>query len=109
MVFTTQQLAMKIQLSKHQYLTTTHDISLAWAGLGAALMSLRGQWRLRVSLWQVLTIVIYLTCIALLHVSIPTLVSTSLWTRSTRAQASVAVLNRHKHRKPSYDQQTCAP
>lgn len=82
MVLTTQQLAMRIQLSRYQYLTTTHDISLAWAGLGAALMSLWRQWKLQVSAVQVLGVAIYLTSVALLHVTIPTLVRGALMRRN---------------------------
>ena len=75
MVVTTQQLAMKIQLSRFQYLTTTHDVALAWSGLGASLVSLWRQARLPVSLWQVMTVAVYLGCIAVLHITLPTLVS----------------------------------
>ena len=75
MIVTTQQLAIRIHLSRKQYVTTTHDVALAWSGLGAAVMSLWRQHTLPASVWQVLTIAIYLGSIAILHITIPTLVS----------------------------------
>lgn len=80
MVVTTQLLAMRILLSRYQYLTTTHDVALAWSGLGASLVSLTKQIRLPVSFRHVLPVALYLGCMAVLHITIPTLVSCVLLT-----------------------------
>ena len=75
MIATTQQLAIRINLARKQFVTTTHDVAFAWSGLGAAVMSLWRQHTLAASVWQVLTITVYLGSIAILHITIPTLVS----------------------------------
>ncbi|KIJ64350.1 hypothetical protein HYDPIDRAFT_28794 [Hydnomerulius pinastri MD-312] len=69
MVAATQQLAFRRNLLQRQTLTATHDKFGAWTGLGAALLSVWGQTRFASAFWGVLTVTLYLSGIAVLHVT----------------------------------------
>lgn len=73
LVFITQRLALFASLSQRQKLTTAHDISEAWAGLGAAVLTLWQQTKIAASPRAVILVFLYLTCISVLHVASPTI------------------------------------
>ena len=73
LVFITQQLAIPAILTKHHYLTTVHDISQAWTGIGAAVYSLWQQTKLVSSILPMLGVMIYLACISTLHIASSTI------------------------------------
>lgn len=50
-------------------LTSLHDMSCAWTGVGSAAFSLLQQRRVRVSFWMTFCITVYLACISTLHIS----------------------------------------
>ena len=66
---------MHADLLTGQTLTTVHDKSSAWYGLGSALTSLYQQTKFRSSLVGVASIVVYLFCVFVLHITIPSMFS----------------------------------
>ncbi|KAK7689573.1 hypothetical protein QCA50_007365 [Cerrena zonata] len=77
LVYTTQQLSLRRNLCRQQYLTVTHDTAAAWNGFGAALMALFAQRTTSVSVRPLSPIIIYLGCLVVLHITIPTVFSTT--------------------------------
>ena len=73
LVVITQKLATQGMLLKPQTLTATHDESVAWSGLGSALLVLLKQTRIPASVLGTLLIAIYLIGISVLHISTPSL------------------------------------
>ncbi|KIK40917.1 hypothetical protein CY34DRAFT_806710 [Suillus luteus UH-Slu-Lm8-n1] len=73
LVFITQQLAMSSALIRRLKLTTIHDVSSAWAGLGSALSSVWKQTSIPASLWATAAVTTYLVCISVLHITSSTL------------------------------------
>ncbi|KAG2132183.1 hypothetical protein BD769DRAFT_579758 [Suillus cothurnatus] len=73
LVFLTQQVAISRALVCRLKLTTIHDISNAWAGLGSALSSIWKQTRIPASLWATTAVTTYLVCISVLHITSSTL------------------------------------
>ncbi|KAF8547830.1 hypothetical protein OG21DRAFT_840133 [Imleria badia] len=71
LVFMTQRLALSASLSRRQKLTITHDISAAWSGLGAAILTLWQQTNITASTSATISVFLYLTCISVLHVASP--------------------------------------
>ena len=67
----TQRLALSTSLSRRQKLTTTHDISEAWNGLGAAILTLWQQTKIAASASATISVFLYLACISVLHVASP--------------------------------------
>ncbi|KAG2089818.1 hypothetical protein BD769DRAFT_419917 [Suillus cothurnatus] len=65
---------MSRALVRRLKLTTIHDISNAWAGLGSALSSICKQTRKPASLWATIAVTTYLLCISVLHVTSSTLI-----------------------------------
>ncbi|EKM52147.1 uncharacterized protein PHACADRAFT_151151 [Phanerochaete carnosa HHB-10118-sp] len=68
----TQSLAFRSDLYVRQTLTSLHDKSNAWLGLGAACGSLWDQFKLRAAMVGVVYITVYLLGVWLLHITIPT-------------------------------------
>ncbi|KAJ6474834.1 hypothetical protein C8R45DRAFT_1010680 [Mycena sanguinolenta] len=66
---------MRRNLGVKKTLTAAHDCISAWAGLGSALATLLNQVFVPASVFGTLNIVGYLACIAVLHISIPTILS----------------------------------
>ncbi|KAG2110035.1 hypothetical protein BD769DRAFT_1365273 [Suillus cothurnatus] len=105
LVFLTQRLAMSRALVRRLKLTTIHDISGAWTGLGSALSGVWKQTRTPASLWATTAVTTYLICVSVLHItsstllqlqtfnsSITTNVSTMLgWINMTNIQNPVAL------------------
>ncbi|KAF8552335.1 hypothetical protein OG21DRAFT_151999 [Imleria badia] len=73
LVFMTQRLVLSASLSRRQKLTTIHDVSAAWGGLGAALLTLWQQTKIAASVPATLSVFLYLICISGLHVASPTI------------------------------------
>ncbi|KAF7334800.1 hypothetical protein MSAN_02366600 [Mycena sanguinolenta] len=60
---------------EYSFLTTTHDKTLAWIGIGSAISTLWEQVKLPGSPLEIVYIFIYLAAICLLHIATPALVS----------------------------------
>ncbi|KAG1736318.1 hypothetical protein EDB19DRAFT_1910270 [Suillus lakei] len=73
LVFLTQRLAMSRALVRRLKLTSIHDISGAWAGLGSALSSVCKQTGIPASLWATTAVTAYLVCISVLHITSSTI------------------------------------
>ncbi|KAH7904351.1 hypothetical protein BJ138DRAFT_931006 [Hygrophoropsis aurantiaca] len=69
LVFATQRLALSYNFSRRQKLTSIHDISEAWIGIGAALSGLWDQIRIKTSMRATIAITIYLLSISVLHIT----------------------------------------
>ncbi|EIW84523.1 hypothetical protein CONPUDRAFT_135900 [Coniophora puteana RWD-64-598 SS2] len=74
LVYTTQRLATRRAFKQRQTLTALHDQMSAWAGLGSAVISLFNQFDLAAAILGTGTIVSYLTLIAIIHITTPTLI-----------------------------------
>ncbi|KAF7349135.1 Retrovirus-related Pol polyprotein from transposon TNT 1-94 [Mycena venus] len=86
LVFLTQKLALQRRMGL-KTLTAVHDSISAWAGLGSALATLFNQVYVPASVLGTLSIVGYLGCISVLHISIPAILSVEAFSRT----ASVAI------------------
>ncbi|KAH7922483.1 hypothetical protein BV22DRAFT_1037445 [Leucogyrophana mollusca] len=95
MVAVAQQLALNRNLLRCQTLTATHDQSGAWTGLGAALLSLFRQLRVPAAVWGVLSVTLYLICVAILHVSSSSLFNLEVFnaTYQTSTQTTLGMPN----------------
>ena len=69
----TQSLTSSASLSRRQKLTTTHDVSQAWGGLGTSILTLWQQTKIAASPCAVILVFLYLTCISVLHVASSTI------------------------------------
>ncbi|KAG2110063.1 hypothetical protein BD769DRAFT_1642821 [Suillus cothurnatus] len=91
LVFLTQRVAMSRVLEHRLKLTTIHDISSAWAGLGSALSGLCKQTRIPASLWAIIAVTIYLVCISVLHVTSSTLLQFQTFNSSITTNISTTL------------------
>ncbi|KAG2125723.1 hypothetical protein DEU56DRAFT_563625 [Suillus clintonianus] len=82
LLFLTQRLAMSRTLVRRQKLTTIHDVSGAWEGLGSALNSVWRQFDISSSWWMVSAVTAYLACISVLHVTSSTLLQIQMFNAS---------------------------
>ncbi|KAJ7195762.1 hypothetical protein GGX14DRAFT_700655 [Mycena pura] len=71
LVLISQTLAMRHRLHKSQTLTATHDNSIAWSGIGSALLILWKQRVVPASALGTLSVFLYLLNIAVIHISSP--------------------------------------
>ncbi|KAF8434493.1 hypothetical protein L210DRAFT_3506559 [Boletus edulis BED1] len=69
LVFMTQQLTKCRAMTSRRDLTSVHDISRAWTGVGSAVISLSQQRKGPVSFWMTLWTTVYLACVSVLHIS----------------------------------------
>ncbi|KAG0699606.1 hypothetical protein DFH29DRAFT_935987 [Suillus ampliporus] len=83
LLFLTQRLAMSRTLVRRLKLTAIHDISGAWAGLGAALSSVWRQTYIPASWWMTSAVTAYLASISVLHVTSSTLLQFQTFNTST--------------------------
>ncbi|KAJ7901395.1 hypothetical protein B0H13DRAFT_1883072 [Mycena leptocephala] len=88
LVFLTQKLAMQQNIRTHQTLTATHDIISSWAGFGSALAMLFNQVSVPASVLGTLSVVSYLGCIAMLHITIPAILSVETFNTTIPVPAS---------------------
>ncbi|KAG2110030.1 hypothetical protein BD769DRAFT_1691600 [Suillus cothurnatus] len=91
LVFLTQRLAISKALVCRLKLTTIHDISGAWAGLGSALSSVWKQTRTPASLWATTAVTTYLICISVLHVTSSTLLQLQTFNSSMTTNVSTTL------------------
>ncbi|KAJ7837059.1 hypothetical protein B0H14DRAFT_2792720 [Mycena olivaceomarginata] len=75
LVLVTQKLSMRRSLVTAQPLTTTHDSTAAWAGIGSAFLCLWHQKAVRSSITGILSVFLYLGTVLVLHITTPTLFS----------------------------------
>ncbi|KAJ7080252.1 hypothetical protein C8R44DRAFT_862910 [Mycena epipterygia] len=88
LVFVTQQLAMQHNVHSHQTLTSVHDRISSWAGLGSTLVTLYNQVSVPASVLGTLHVVGYLGCIAVLHTTIPAVLSVETFMATVPVAAS---------------------
>ncbi|KAJ6498484.1 hypothetical protein C8R47DRAFT_1193929 [Mycena vitilis] len=81
-VYVTQSLSMRRILQTDQTLTAIHDMTAAWAGIGAAAYHLWYQTRVRSSVIGVLSVFFYLGGVLVLHVATPALFAVQTFTSS---------------------------
>ncbi|KAG2738518.1 hypothetical protein P692DRAFT_201798383 [Suillus brevipes Sb2] len=91
LVFLTQQLAMSSALIRRLKLTTIHDVSSAWAGLGSALSSVWKQTSIPASLWATTAVTTYLVCISVLHITSSTLLQFQTFNSSMPTNVSTTL------------------
>jgi hypothetical protein len=82
---------MSRALVRRLKLTTIHDISNAWAGLGSALSSVCKQTRKPASLWATIAVTTYLLCISVLHVTSSTLIQFQTFNSSMMTNVSTTL------------------
>lgn len=83
LVFLTQKLAMRQDIQSCQSLTITHDRISSWKGLGSAAATVYKQKFVSSSVLSTLSIVGYLGCISVLHITIPSILSAETFNSST--------------------------
>ncbi|KAG2110051.1 hypothetical protein BD769DRAFT_1674726 [Suillus cothurnatus] len=82
---------MSRALVRRLKLTTIHDISNAWAGLGSALSSVCKQTHKPASLWATIAVTTYLLCISVLHVTSSTLIQFQTFNSSMTTNVSTTL------------------
>ncbi|KAJ6536350.1 hypothetical protein B0H19DRAFT_1271138 [Mycena capillaripes] len=75
LVFTTQTLSMRRDMHMNQMLVTTHDTAAAWSGVGSAIFYVWRQRAVPASTLAVFSVLVYLGCILVLHVTASSLIS----------------------------------
>ncbi|KAG2130861.1 hypothetical protein DEU56DRAFT_814728 [Suillus clintonianus] len=91
LVFLTQRLAMSRALVRRLKLTSIHDISGAWTGLGSALNTAWKQTGVPASLWATTAVTTYLVCISVLHVASSTLLQFQTFNSSVTTHVSTTL------------------
>ncbi|KAG2119334.1 hypothetical protein DEU56DRAFT_836709 [Suillus clintonianus] len=91
LVFLTQRLAMSRALVRRLKLTSIHDISGAWAGLGSALNTVWKQTGAPASLWATTAVTSYLLCVSVLHVTSSTLLQFQTFNSSITTNVSTSL------------------
>jgi hypothetical protein len=79
LLFFTQSVSIRRILLRRQPLTTIHDITAAWSGLGGAAFSLYKQISVASSIWGVFGVTTYLICLSILHIATPALFTIQLF------------------------------
>ncbi|KAL1706780.1 hypothetical protein EV121DRAFT_200653 [Schizophyllum commune] len=82
LIWITQKLALRRLLTSRQTLTAMHDEYNSWIGIGSALYTLYGQFRIRSALPWVLCVTMYLINITVLHIVTPSMLSVPVGWRS---------------------------
>ncbi|KAJ6488764.1 hypothetical protein C8R45DRAFT_1142866 [Mycena sanguinolenta] len=99
LVFLTQELDLRHNSRSGQTLTTIHDDMTSWSGLGSALGTLYKQLPVPSSVVGTLTILGYLACVSVLHITTPAIISVQIFNNtvpvpiSTQWLPSFNVLN----------------
>ena len=105
LVSVTQRLALTDLLSRPQKLTAIHDVSGAWSGLGAATATLWQQTNVAASTRATLLVVLYLSCISILHGASPTIMEFQAY----NATSTTSVPSNITSPEPPVDVTTVAP
>jgi hypothetical protein len=89
LVYLTQRLAIGCTMQKYLTLTSIHDQSSAWSGVGSSLSVLANQFGLPASALTTLSIFTYLSAISVLHATTPALVSAEIFNLTTSSTVTV--------------------
>ncbi|KAF8186116.1 hypothetical protein K438DRAFT_1936834 [Mycena galopus ATCC 62051] len=84
------KLGIRHILGLNTTLTAAHDCISAWAGLGSALATMLNQVSVPASVLGTLTIVGYLSCISVLHTSIPAILSVEVFNTTVAVPATTS-------------------
>ncbi|KAH7918347.1 hypothetical protein BV22DRAFT_1051794 [Leucogyrophana mollusca] len=91
LVYLTQRVSLSRRLSQRQMLTTIHDVTGAWGGLGAALDGLWQQTKVVASLLGVLSVTTYLLNISVLHIASSSIIQFQTFNNTVTTSAPTAV------------------
>ncbi|KAH7918203.1 hypothetical protein BV22DRAFT_914609 [Leucogyrophana mollusca] len=91
LVYLAQRVALSRRLSQRQLLTTIHDVTGAWGGLGAALDGLWQQTKVVASPLGVLSVTAYLLNISVLHIASSSIIQFQTFNNTLTASAPTAV------------------
>ncbi|KAH7920954.1 hypothetical protein BV22DRAFT_1132654 [Leucogyrophana mollusca] len=91
LVYLTQRVSLSRRLSQRQMLTTIHDVTGAWGGLGAALDGLWQQTKVVTSPLGVLSVTAYLLNISVLHTTSSSIIQFQTFNNTVTASAPTAV------------------
>ncbi|KAH7920969.1 hypothetical protein BV22DRAFT_1132665 [Leucogyrophana mollusca] len=91
LVYLTQRVSLSGRLSRRQMLTTIHDMTGAWGGLGAALDGLWQQTKVVASPLEVLSITAYLLNISVLHIASSSIIQFQTFNNTVMVSAPTAV------------------
>ncbi|KAJ7649985.1 hypothetical protein FB45DRAFT_6550 [Roridomyces roridus] len=83
LIFLSQKLVLQHMSRPSQTPTAMHDTLSSWNGIGSAISTLRNQLRVPSSVMGSISILAYLGCIAILHISIPTSLSVETFNSTT--------------------------
>ncbi|KAH7918555.1 hypothetical protein BV22DRAFT_1134501 [Leucogyrophana mollusca] len=91
LVYLTQRVSLSRRLSQRQMLTTIHDVTGAWGGLGAALDGLWQQTKVVASPLGVLSVTAYLLNISVLHIASSSIIQFQTFNNTVTASVPTAV------------------
>ncbi|KAH7918204.1 hypothetical protein BV22DRAFT_1134774 [Leucogyrophana mollusca] len=91
LVYLTQRVSLSRRLSQRQMLTTIHDVTGAWGGLGAALDGLWQQTKVVASPFGVLSVTAYLLNISVLHIASSSIIQFQTFNNTITASAPTAI------------------
>ena len=92
LVSITQRLAVSRAMARTQNLTSVHDLSQAWTGIGSALVGVSQQVKVVASLRTTLAVTIYYLCVSVLHIASTTVMQFEVFDGSSNhtAQSTLA-------------------
>ncbi|KAH7918814.1 hypothetical protein BV22DRAFT_1134312 [Leucogyrophana mollusca] len=91
LVYLTQRVSLSRRLSQRQMLTTIHDMTGAWGGLGAALDGLWQQTKIAASPLGVISVTAYLLNISVLHIASSSIIQFQTFNNTVIASVPTAV------------------
>ncbi|KAH7907827.1 hypothetical protein BJ138DRAFT_1210018, partial [Hygrophoropsis aurantiaca] len=91
LAFITQRLALSYNFSRRQKLTSIHDISEAWIGIGAALSGLWDQLQIKTSMRATTAITTYLLSISALHITSSSIIQLQTFNATITVPVSTVV------------------
>ncbi|KAH7916996.1 hypothetical protein BV22DRAFT_1135800, partial [Leucogyrophana mollusca] len=91
LVYLAQRVALSRRLSQRQFLTTIHDVTGAWGGLGAALDGLWQQTKVVASPLGVLSVTAYLLNVSVLHITSSSIIQFQTFNNTVTTSAPTAV------------------
>ncbi|KAH7918552.1 hypothetical protein BV22DRAFT_1051657 [Leucogyrophana mollusca] len=91
LVYLTQRVSLSRRLSQRQMVTTIHDVTGAWGGLGAALDGLWQQTKVVASPLGVLSVTAYLLNISVLHTTSSSIIQFQTFNNTVTASVPTAV------------------
>ncbi|KAH7908560.1 hypothetical protein BJ138DRAFT_1115739 [Hygrophoropsis aurantiaca] len=91
LVYMTRRVSLARRLSRRQMLTTVHDVTGAWGGLGAALDGLWQQTKIVASPLGVFSVTVYLLSITILHITSSSILQFQNFNNTVTTSVSTAV------------------